>query len=151
MKAVLQRVLNASVTIEGETVGQIGPGYMILLGVIEGDSKAEADLLAQKIVHLRVFEDENGKMNRSVLDTGGEILLVSQFTLAADCSRGRRPSFIRAAAPAEANALYEYTLARLEEETGKPVARGVFGADMKVALINDGPVTILLDTDDWKK
>jgi len=151
MKAVFQRVLNAKVEVDGKTTGEIGQGALILLGVMEGDGKEQAEQIAQKIAYLRVFEDENGKMNRSVMDIGGRILLVSQFTLAADCSRGRRPSFVRAAAPEQANELYEYTASILEELLQKPVGKGIFGADMKVSLINDGPVTILLDTDDWKK
>ncbi|MCH5317086.1 MAG: D-tyrosyl-tRNA(Tyr) deacylase [Eubacterium sp.] len=147
MKAVVQRVLHSSVKIEGETVGEIGKGFMILLGVVSGDTKAEADKLIKKIPVLRIFEDENGKMNRSCLDVGGEILVVSQFTLCADCSHGRRPSFINSAPPEEANALYEYFVAELKNAGISKIQTGRFGADMKVSLINDGPVTIILDTD----
>lgn len=147
MKAVIQRVLNSSVKIDGETVGETGKGFMILLGVVSGDTKAEADKLLKKIPVLRVFEDENGKMNRSCLDVGGEILVVSQFTLCADCSHGRRPSFTNSAPPDEANALYEYFVEGLKTEGIAKVETGRFGADMKVSLINDGPVTIILDTD----
>ena len=147
MKAVVQRVLHSSVKIEGETVGEIGKGFMILLGVVSGDTKAEADKLIKKIPVLRIFEDENGKMNRSCLDVGGEILVVSQFTLCADCSHGRRPSFTNSAPPEEANALYEYFVAELKNAGISKVQTGRFGADMKVSLINDGPVTIILDTD----
>ena len=147
MKAVIQRVLDSNVKIDGETVGEIGKGFMILLGVVAGDTKAEADKLIKKIPVLRIFEDENGKMNRSCLDVGGEILVVSQFTLCADCSHGRRPSFINSAPPDEANALYEYFVEELKNAGISKVETGRFGADMKVSLINDGPVTILLDTD----
>ena len=147
MKAVIQRVLNSNVKIDGETVGEIGKGFMILLGVVSGDTEAEADKLLKKIPVLRIFEDENGKMNRSCLDVGGEILVVSQFTLCADCSHGRRPSFINSAPPNEANALYEYFVEGLKKEGITNVETGRFGADMKVSLINDGPVTIILDTD----
>ena len=148
MKAVLQRVLESSVKINGETVGEIGKGFMILLGVMAGDTKAEADKLIKKIPVLRVFEDENGKMNRSCIDVNGEILVVSQFTLCADCSHGRRPSFINSAPPDEAKALYKYFVKGLEGEGVLKVATGRFGADMKVSLINDGPVTIILDTNE---
>ena len=147
MKAIVQRVINSSVKIDGETVGEIGKGFMILLGVVSGDTKAEADKLLKKIPVLRIFEDENGKMNRSCLDVGGEILVVSQFTLCADCSHGRRPSFTNSAPPDEANALYEYFVEGLKNEGIAKVETGRFGADMKVSLINDGPVTIILDTD----
>ena len=147
MKAVIQRVLNSNVKIDGETVGEIGKGFMILLGVVSGDTKAEADKLIKKIPVLRIFEDENGKMNRSCLDVGGEILVVSQFTLCADCSHGRRPSFINSAPPEEANSLYEYFVEELKNAGISKVQTGRFGADMKVSLINDGPVTIILDTD----
>ena len=147
MKAVIQRVLNSNVKIDGEVVGEIGKGFMILLGVVSGDTKIEADKLIKKIPVLRIFEDENGKMNRSCLDVGGEILVVSQFTLCADCSHGRRPSFVNSAPPDEANALYEYFVEGLKNEGISKVETGRFGADMKVSLINDGPVTIILDTD----
>ena len=147
MKAVIQRVINSNVKIDGETVGEIGKGFMILLGVVSGDTKAEADKLIKKIPYLRIFEDENGKMNRSCLDVDGEILVVSQFTLCADCSHGRRPSFTASAPPDEANTLYEYFVDELKKAGISKVQTGRFGADMKVSLINDGPVTIILDTD----
>lgn len=150
MKAVIQRVKYSSVTVDGELVSSIDGGFMILLGVVDGDTKADADKLARKIPNLRIFEDENGKMNLSCLDVGGEILLVSQFTLCADCSHGRRPSFINSAPPDEANALYEYLAAELERSGIKAVKKGIFGADMKVKLLNDGPVTIILDSKELK-
>jgi len=146
MKAVVQLVKNSKVEIEGRTVGEIGKGFMILLGVVEGDSKEDADKLLKKIPYLRIFEDENGKMNLSCLDVDGEMLVISQFTLAADCSHGRRPSFIGAAAPSEAVPLYEYFIQGLKDAGVKKVDTGEFGADMQVSLINDGPVTIILDS-----
>ena len=148
MRAVIQRVTRASVTIDGQLRSEIGPGYLVLLGVHENDTTAQAELLAKKIAGLRVMEDENGKMNRSLTDVGGEVLLVSQFTLYGDCSHGNRPSFITAARPETAIPLYEYMIKLLEEKLGRPVKTGEFGADMKVELLNDGPVTILMDTDD---
>ncbi len=151
MKAVIQRVKNASVSVDGEVVGAIGCGYMILLGVVEGDTLAEAELMAAKVAKLRVFEDEDGKMNKSVLDVDGEILVVSQFTLCADVKKGNRPSFTSSAAPQLANELYERFSALLKENGVKRVENGVFGADMQVSLVNDGPVTILYDTDIWRK
>lgn len=151
MKAVLQRVKFARVTVDGEIVGETGKGYMILLGVMEGDTEAEMKLLAKKTAELRVFEDENGKMNLSVLDVGGDALVVSQFTLCADVSHGRRPSFIKSAKPDEANRLYEAYVEELRCNGIKNVQTGRFGADMAVELLNDGPVTILFDTDEWKK
>ena len=147
MKAVVQRVLRAKVEVDGTTVGEIGPGALVLLGVMDGDEKAQANGLAQKLIHLRIFEDENGKMNRSVLETKGEILLVSQFTLYADCKKGNRPSFVKAGSPQHANELYEYIIDACKKEV--PVVKtGVFGAEMEVALINDGPFTIILDSKD---
>lgn len=146
MKAVIQRVKHASVTIDGAVKGSCQQGFMILLGVVEGDDRTDADKLLKKVPYLRIFEDENGKMNRSCLDIDGEMLVVSQFTLAADCAHGRRPSFIRAAAPQVAIPLYEYFVAGLREAGVKKVDTGEFGADMQVALVNDGPVTILLDS-----
>ena len=151
MRAVIQRVLNSSVTVGGKTVGEISKGYTVLLGVMDGDTEHEAELLAKKIAMLRVFEDENGKMNLSILDVGGEILSVSQFTLCADTRKGNRPSFTPSAAPDEANRLYEFFCGKLTENGIKKVEKGVFGADMKVSLINDGPVTICLDTDIWSR
>lgn len=147
MKAVLQRVTHASVSIEGAVVGEIGHGYLLLLGVADTDTADQCDYLAEKVVNLRIFEDDDGKMNRSLQDTGGEMLVVSQFTLHADCKKGRRPSFIKAARPEVAVPLYERFIARISTQ-GIGVATGRFGADMQVALVNDGPVTILLDTDE---
>ena len=150
MKAVIQRVKHSSVTVDGNLISKIDNGFMILLGVMDGDTKEDADKLIKKIPYLRIFEDENGKMNLSLLDTDGEILLVSQFTLCADCSHGRRPSFINSAPPKEANELYEYVADELKKAGVKDVKTGVFGADMKVDLLNDGPVTIILDSKELK-
>lgn len=150
MKAVIQRVTHASVKVDGETVGSCGQGFLILLGVMAGDDDKEADKLVNKTVNLRIFEDENGKMNLSSLDIGGEMLVVSQFTLCADCTHGRRPSFTPSAPPDEANRLYEYFVHRLKENGISHVETGVFGADMKVELLNDGPVTIILDSSELK-
>jgi len=144
VRAVLQRVSRASVTVEGAVTGQIGSGLLILICAMQGDTEAEADRLAAKIVKLRIFKDEAGKMNRSVKDIGGAALVVSQFTLAADL-RGNRPGFSTAAAPDEGKRLYEHFSARIAAE-GVPVQNGIFGADMDVALSNDGPVTIWMDT-----
>lgn len=151
MRAVIQRVEFASVEVDGKVNGKIGNGLAVLLGVMENDSEAEADFLAKKLCELRIFTDENDKMNLSVTDIGGEILVISQFTLAADCSHGRRPAFIAAAKPPVAIPLYERFVAKTEEIMGKPTATGVFGADMKLQLVNDGPVTIIFDTDDMMK
>ena len=151
MKAVIQRVSEASVTVDGETVGAVGRGFLVLLGVMDGDTEADADIMAAKTAKLRIFTDENDKMNLSVLDVEGEILCVSQFTLCADVKKGNRPSFTPSAPPEEARRLYEYFLRRLEAEGVKRVAHGVFGADMKVRLLNDGPVTILFDSDTWAR
>ncbi|MCI6967306.1 D-aminoacyl-tRNA deacylase [bacterium] len=145
MRAVVQRVLSASVAIGGTVKGEIGEGYLVLLGIEENDTEKDLDYIAEKLLGLRVFEDEAGKMNRSVLDAGGSILLVSQFTLYGDARKGRRPSFIRAAKPEKAIPLYEAMIARLR--AALPVETGEFGADMQVSLINDGPVTILLDSE----
>lgn len=145
MRAVLQRVSEARVTVESETVGAIGRGLLVLLGVEEGDGEQDAAQLAKKTAELRLFEDREGKMNLSVEEIGGEMLVVSQFTLAADCRKGRRPGFSRAAAPETANALYEHYVALLRER-GLTVATGRFQAMMQVALVNDGPVTFLLDS-----
>ena len=145
MRAVVQRVSSASVAVCGETVSSIGPGLLVLLGVGKDDAEADLDYLADKVVNLRVFEDEAGKMNRSVLESGGELLVVSQFTLFGDVRKGRRPSFTDAMEPGRANELYQGFCAacrRLEVKVGE----GVFRADMKVALVNDGPVTLLLDS-----
>ena len=146
MRALLQRVSNASVTVDGETLGQIGPGLMILVCAMQGDGPAQSAKLAAKISKLRIFKDEDGRMNRSILDTGGAALVVSQFTLAADTSRGNRPGFSSAAPPAEGDALYETFKTDLAA-LGIAVQSGRFGADMAVALTNDGPVTIWLDVE----
>ena len=150
MKAVLQRVINSSVSIDGKVHGSVDKGFMILLGVVKDDTKEDADKLIKKIPYLRVFEDENGKMNLSCLDVGGEILVISQFTLCADCSHGRRPSFTNSAPPNEAESLYEYFADELKKTGISKVETGVFGADMKVSLTNDGPVTIVLDSKELK-
>ena len=151
MRAVIQRVSEASVTVDGSAVGACGRGFLILLGVMDGDTRAEAELLAAKTAKLRVFEDGAGKMNLSLTDIGGEALCVSQFTLCADVKKGNRPSFTPSAPPAEAERLYLYFTERLRAEGIKRVETGSFGADMRVALVNDGPVTILFDTDTWKR
>jgi len=148
MRAILQRVRQGHVTVEGQIVGQIGPGYVILVGVTHGDGPAEVKKLAEKTVHLRVFEDEQGKMNLSALDTGAEMLVISQFTLYADAHKGRRPSFTAAALPAIAEPLVMQFAAQLQALGVKKVATGVFGAHMLVHIENDGPVTIILDTDE---
>ncbi|UMA65047.1 D-aminoacyl-tRNA deacylase [Roseivivax marinus] len=145
MRALLQRVSHASVTVEGAVLGEIGPGLLILVCAMHGDTEAEADRLAAKIAKMRVFKDDEGRMNLSAVDARASALVVSQFTLAADTKRGNRPGFSSAAPPDEAKRLYEYFAGRVQAE-GLPVAMGRFGADMKVALINDGPVTIWLDT-----
>jgi D-aminoacyl-tRNA deacylase len=145
MKAVVQRVSEASVTVEGQVVGQVGRGLLVLLGIGPGDGAAEVALLAEKIANLRIFPDETGRFNRSTLDIRGAVLVISQFTLFADTRRGRRPSFSGAAAPEIAAPLVEAFAAALRER-GLSVANGVFGAHMQVALINDGPVTIILDS-----
>lgn len=147
MRALLQRVASASVSVAGEEVGRIGSGLLVLLGVVPQDDAGVAALLADKTLGLRIFPDEKKPMNRSVEDVGGEVLVVSQFTLAADTTRGRRPSFTRAAPPDQARELYETYARTIEARLGK-VATGRFGADMQVALVNDGPVTILLDMED---
>lgn len=151
MKAVIQRVNKSSVSVDGEIKGSVGKGYNILLGVMDGDTEKQAELLASKVAKLRVFEDEAGKMNKSITDIGGEILVVSQFTLCADIKKGNRPSFTDSAPPAEANRLYEYFCAKLLENGIAKVETGVFAADMKVEIENDGPVTIVMDTDIWDK
>ena len=146
MRAVVTRVSAASVTVEGRIVGQIGRGYLVLLGIKTGDGEAQAEKLAEKITGLRVFEDETGKMNRSLSDVGGGLLVVSQFTLYGNVKHGRRPEFLQAAKSAEAIPLYEYFL-RLCRERGFPPQTGEFGAEMQVSSVNDGPVTLILDTD----
>ena len=150
MRAVIQRVSGAQVDIDGRTVCACGRGYMILLGVAQGDTREDAELLAAKIVKLRVFEDEAGKMNRSLLDVGGEVLVISQFTLLADYRKGNRPDFFGAAAPDTAKTLYEDFIDLLREQVSH-VACGEFGANMQVSICNDGPVTIVMESDVLKK
>ena len=145
MKFVIQRVTHANVVVNGNEIGKIGKGFMVLIGVSKEDDKAIADKMVDKMIKLRIFEDENGKTNLSLNDVGGELLLISQFTLYANCKKGNRPSFIDAGAPDEANALYEYIIERCKERVNV-VERGEFGADMKVSLLNDGPFTIVLDS-----
>lgn len=145
MRVVLQRVTRAHVEVAGETVGSIGAGLVILLGVTQRDTQEDADYLATKVIQLRIFADDEGKMNRSLLDTGGALLVVSQFTLYGDCRKGRRPSFDRAAPGEQARALYEYFVQRLKASNVK-VETGVFQAEMKVSLVNDGPVTFVLES-----
>lgn len=145
MRAVIQRVSEASVSVENRTIANIGSGFLVLLGVATGDAPTDAAYLAEKIVNLRIFSDENGKMNRSLLDVDGEMLVVSQFTLLGDCRKGRRPSFINAAEPEKGNELYEYFVSRVRN-TGITVNTGEFGALMAVSLTNDGPVTLILES-----
>lgn len=144
MKVVLQRVTKASVEVDGNTVGKIGSGLLVLLGVGQGDTEKDCERLAEKIVNLRIFSDENDKINLSLKDIDGELLIVSQFTLYADCKKGHRPNFLNAAKPDEANRLYEYFIRICREKVPK-VESGIFGADMKVSLLNDGPFTIILE------
>ena len=146
MRALIQRSKNAAVSIAGEVVGAIDHGLVVLIGIEAADTAADADWLAAKIAQMRIFADAEGRMNLSVRDVGGGVLVVSQFTLHASTRKGNRPSFIRAARPEQAVPLYEHFLAALEREAGLPVARGVFGADMQVALVNDGPVTLWMDS-----
>ena len=150
MRVVLQRCSRAEVRIDGQVVGQIDKGFMILVGITDGDTKADADLLAKKVAQMRVLEDADGKMNLALKDVGGSILSISQFTLYADCKKGNRPSFIRAARPEVAKPLYDYFNNVLRTQYGLHVATGRFGADMKVDFINNGPVTILLDTEELR-
>ncbi|MDO4862721.1 MAG: D-aminoacyl-tRNA deacylase [Ruminococcus sp.] len=144
MRIVLQRVTSASVTVDGEVTGRIGTGYLVLLGVGQGDTEEDCRRLADKLINLRIFSDENGKINLSLADVGGEMLVVSQFTLYADCRKGNRPNFIQAGKPDEAERLYNY-FADYCRSKGKHVETGIFGADMKVELVNDGPFTIVLE------
>ena len=146
MRFLVQRVTEASVTVEGEVIGSIGRGYLVLVGVCDTDTEAIADAMTKKLVGLRIFEDENGKTNRSIGDVGGDMLLVSQFTLYADCRHGNRPSFVRAGSPDAAERLYEYVIDRLRSQYAINVQTGSFGADMKVRLLNDGPFTVMLDS-----
>lgn len=145
MRLTVQRVANAKVEVDNKVVGKIDRGFLVLLGVTHTDTKKEADYLAKKLCNLRVFEDENEKMNLSIKDIDGELLIVSQFTLYADTKKGNRPSFIESAAPEYANELYEYFIQKCKEENIKKVKKGVFGAHMEVSLLNDGPVTINLE------
>lgn len=150
MRALLQRVRASRVCVDGETVGEIGQGLNILLCVMDGDTQAEAQLLAGKCAKMRIFEDEDGKMNRCITDIGGEALVISQFTLAADCRKGNRPSFTGSAKPETAKALYEYFSHCLRENGVRRVENGIFAADMQVEIHNDGPVTIWLDSEIYK-
>ena len=151
MKAAVQSVTASSVSVDGEIVGKIDKGLNVLLGVEEDDTEKDAEVLASKIAKMRIFEDENEKMNLSVLDVDGSVLVISQFTLCADIKKGNRPSFILAAKPDKATALYEYFSSQLKENGVKKVENGVFGADMAVEISNDGPVTIIMDTAIWRK
>lgn len=148
MRAILQRVTQASCTVDGKVTGEIKTGFLVLLGIEDADTEDDLQWLAQKIVAMRVFGDENGLMNKSLADVGGDILLISQFTLFAITKKGNRPGFTRAARPDKAIPMYEQMIKVLEELTGKKVAAGIFGADMKISLLNDGPVTIIMDTKD---
>lgn len=147
MRAVIQRVLQSKVLVDGITIGEIGRGYNILLGVNDQDTKEDADKLVRKIIGLRICEDQDGKTNLSIQDINGELLIISQFTLYADCRKGRRPSFTKAGKPDHAKALYEYVIDQCKGQV-KKVAQGEFGADMKVLIENDGPFTIVLDSED---
>lgn len=146
MRFVVQRVTHASVTVDGNVIGKIGQGFMVLIGVSDEDTKETADKMVKKLLGLRIFEDENGKTNLDIHTVGGSLLLISQFTLYADCKHGNRPSFIKAGKPDIANEMYEYIIAKCREQV-ETVETGEFGADMKVELLNDGPFTILLDSD----
>ena len=148
MKLVIQRVNHASVTVEGKVTGEIKKGYLVLLGVGQGDDESMVERYVKKLHKLRIFSDEEGKINRSIDDVGGEVLVVSQFTLYADCKKGRRPSFIKAGSPAFAEQMYENMIKYLEHLLPGKIQTGQFGADMKVELVNDGPVTIVLDSDE---
>ena len=145
MKFVIQRVKHASVTVDGQVIGKIGKGFMVLIGVCEEDNETVADKMVKKLIGLRIFKDENGKTNLDLHSVGGELLLISQFTLYADCKKGNRPSFVNAANPEKANALYEYIISECKKQV-EVVEKGEFGADMKVELLNDGPWTIVLDS-----
>lgn len=148
MRAIIQRVTQASCTIDSNITGQVGLGFLVLLGIEDTDTEDDLQWLAQKIVGMRVFGDENGLMNKALADVNGGILLISQFTLFAQTKKGNRPSFIKAARPDKAIPLYEKMISTLETLTGKKIATGIFGADMKISLLNDGPVTIIMDTKD---
>lgn len=146
MKFVIQRVTESSVTVDNKVIGQIGKGFMVLIGVGQEDTKEIADKMVKKMVGLRIFEDKNGKTNLSLADVDGQLLLISQFTLYANCKKGNRPSFIESGAPNMANELYEYIISKCKESV-PIVERGIFGADMKISLVNDGPFTIVLDSE----
>jgi len=146
MRFVIQRVTNASVTVDGEVCGKINKGFTVLIGMCEGDDKTTADKMIRKMLGLRIFEDENGKTNLSLNDVDGELLLISQFTLYADCKHGNRPSFTEALKPDAANEIYEYIIDECVK-AGKHVEKGIFKADMKVSLLNDGPFTVILDSE----
>lgn len=146
MRAIIQRVSNASCTVNGEITGKIGTGFMVLLGIEESDAEEDVNWLAQKIANMRIFSDENGAMNTSLTEVNGEILLISQFTLYASTKKGNRPGFTRSAKPGVAIPLYKKMIAELARATGKQIQTGIFGADMKISLVNDGPVTIPIDT-----
>jgi len=148
MRAVIQRVTQASCTVEGRITGEIGIGFLVLLGIEDADTDEDLQWLASKIASMRIFGDENGLMNKALADINGDILLISQFTLFAQTKKGNRPGFIRAARPEKAIPMYEAMIKELEKLTGKKVATGIFGADMKISLLNDGPVTIVMDTKD---
>lgn len=150
MRAVIQRVAHADVVVDGKTVGACGKGYMILLGVADGDTEAEAEMLCRKILNLRIFPDDAGKMNRSILDIDGEMLIISQFTLLANYRHGNRPDFLASAKPDEANRLYEY-FKSLAAQSVRRVESGIFGAHMEVSLMNEGPVTIVMDSEELKR
>jgi len=151
MKAVIQRVLSSSVEVEGKTVGRCNKGFMILFCAVKGDTQEDVDILAKKVANLRIFEDEDEKMNKSILDVNGDVLCISQFTLAADLKKGNRPSFFNALEPDIATVYYDKFCEKLGENGINNVEKGIFGADMKVSLVNDGPVTIILDTETWIK
>lgn len=151
MKALIQRVTKASVSVGNKLCGKCGKGFLILFCAVEGDDETDTEVLAKKTVNLRIFEDEDGKMNRSLTDVGGEILCISQFTLAADTKKGNRPSFINAMRPDTASEMYDKFCELLKGYGVKTVEKGIFGADMQVTLVNDGPVTIMLDTEIWRK
>ena len=145
MKFVIQRVTKASCTVEGNVTGKIDKGFLVLIGISADDTKEIADKMIKKLIGMRIFDDENGKTNLALSDVGGELLLISQFTLYADCKKGNRPSFTKAGPPDMANELYEYIISECDRQYGK-VQRGIFGADMKIELLNDGPFTVILDS-----
>ena len=145
MRFVIQRVTKASCTVEGKVTGKIDKGFLVLIGISGDDTKEIADKMIKKLIGMRIFDDENGKTNLALSDVGGELLLISQFTLYADCKKGNRPSFTKAGGPDMANELYEYIISECDNQYGK-VQRGIFGADMKIELLNDGPFTVILDS-----